>query len=59
MVTCISGGGGNVIHDFRYLGKGGGKGETISKYFTLDLFTFSDNIYYTRLRFHVFSSILS
>ena len=26
-------------------GKGGYKGETILKYFTFDLFTFSDNIY--------------
>ena len=35
-------------------GRGGGKRETILKYFTFDLFTFSDDIYYTIQRFHVF-----
>ena len=38
---------------FGILGRGD-KGETILKYFTFDLFTFSDDIYYTIQQFHVF-----
>ena len=43
MGSCISVGGGNVIHDFWYLGKGGGgEGDKILKcYNTFDLFALS------------------
>ena len=44
MGTCISGGGGNVIHDFWYLGKGD-EGDKILKCYTFDLFTLSINIH--------------
>ena len=34
-------GGDDVIHDFCYLGKGGGEGDKILKCYTFDLFTLS------------------
>ena len=44
MGTCISGGGGNVIHDFWYLGRGD-EGDKILTCYTFDLFTLSVNIH--------------
>ena len=46
MGSCISGGGGrgNVIRDFRYLGKGG-EGDKILKCYTFDLFNLNINIH--------------
>ena len=46
MGSCISGGGGggNAIHDFSYLGKGG-EGDKILKCYTFDSFTLSINIH--------------
>ena len=43
-VLYLGGGGGNVIHELWYLGKGGGS-DTQSKCFTFELFTLSVNIY--------------
>ena len=56
MGSCISGGGGNVIHDFWFFGKGD-EGDKILKCYTF--FTLSINIHLTIQWFHVFSSILS
>ena len=58
MGSCISGGGGNVIDDIWYFGKGD-EGDNILKCYILDLFTLSINIHKTIQWFHVFLPFLA